>query len=60
MEDVSTESLLNIQDDTLDDDDNLYLIECEGIGLKISKESQNIYFLMYDMIISASNLKIKK
>ncbi len=35
----SSESLLNIQDDTLDDDDNLYLIECEGIGLKISKES---------------------
>jgi RNA 3'-terminal phosphate cyclase (ATP) len=37
----SSESLVNIQDEkdinSLDWDEGLYLIECEGIGLKISK-----------------------
>jgi len=33
----SSESLVNIQDD-INWDEGLYLIECEGIGLKISKE----------------------
>ncbi|CAB4469449.1 unnamed protein product [Rhizophagus irregularis] len=33
----SSESLVNIQDNSLDWDEGMYLIECEGIGLMVSK-----------------------